>query len=166
MVLSLALSGIQAVLYEALAAWSSGFASRRLWLERFFSSSARISLSASSNQSWCFLVKDAQLQLWFPVVCLHLLPLFFRLCSCYRMKSLPQHDLKIAFHPWVMKSVCLQLLRLGSFHLGGDLKVKVTFNRTSLWPVQQRAFNAVYCRRKTDNKVSSLMSNLSRVIQY
>ena len=42
---------------KALADWSSCLACRRLWQGRFFSRSSWISFSASSNQSWCFLVK-------------------------------------------------------------------------------------------------------------
>ena len=61
------------------------------------------------------------------VSCLHLLPLFLRLCSCHTMKSFLQHDLDIVFHPWVTKFVHLQFLRLGTFPLGRRLECKGDF---------------------------------------
>ena len=45
------------------------------------------------------------------------------LCCCFakvllsHLTSLLQFDLKIVFHPWVMKSVHVQLLRLQTFSL-------------------------------------------------
>ena len=134
MVLSLAWSVLQAGLYAALAAWSSGFASRWLWQERFFLRNSRISLSASSNQSWCFLVDrpttSAMASCSLVFICFH--------CSSgsaavTQWMSFLQHDLEIVFHHWVTKFVHLQLLRLGQVYVqGGDLKVKATLQRTSL----------------------------------
>ena len=43
------------------------------------------------------------------------------------MKSFLHNDLEIAFHPWVIKCVHLQFLRMGSFPLGRRLKGKCDF---------------------------------------
>ena len=137
MVLSLTWCVPQAVLYAALAAWSSGFASRWLWQEHFFSGSSWISLSALSNEPWCFLVDrptaSAECSCSMVFICFH--------CSSgsaavTQWMSFLQHDLEIVFHHWVTKFVHLQLLRLGQVYVqGGDLKVKATLQRTSLWSV-------------------------------
>ena len=76
--------------------------------------------------------KGPQLQLWFPAVWSSSASTVFRLNGCHTVKSLLQDDLKIAFHPWVTKSVNLQLLRPGTFSLGRGLDDKGDLDRTSL----------------------------------
>ena len=58
---------------------------------------------------------------------LHLLPLFFRLCSCHTLKPFSQHDMQIVFYPWDMKFVHLQFLHLGTVSLWRRLDGKGTF---------------------------------------
>ena len=76
-----------------------------------FRAALGFSLSASSNQSSCFLVDrpttsavvSCSAVFIFLLCGLHLHSLFLRLCSCHTWKSFLQLGLQIVFHPWVRK---------------------------------------------------------------
>ena len=126
-------SVLQAVLYAVLAAWSSGYASKRLRQERFFSSSSWISFSASSKQSWCFLVERPRIS---AVIYCNMVFICFH-CSSgstavtqWSLSSNMTWRLCFTLGP---RSFCtFSFFDCRPFLLGGDLKVKAILQHTTL----------------------------------
>ena len=126
MVLGLAWSVLQAVLYTASAAWSSGFADNSS-MSVSFRAALRFPDQLHQTSLDVFWSTGKNFSRGFLQYGLYLFPLFFRLCTCHTTKSFLQHDLEIVFHPWVTKFVHLQFLRLGTFPLGRRLEGKGDF---------------------------------------
>ena len=97
-----------------------------MWQERLFSSSFGFPYLLRQTSLGAFFSTDQQLQPWFPVVwssSASTVPQALQLSH----NEVSPPDLKIVFHPLVIKFVRLQFLCLGTFPLGRRLEGKGDF---------------------------------------
>ena len=148
LVLSLSWSVLRATWYAVLAAWSSGFAVTQLWQECFFLSSSWqecfflssswqecfflssswICSSASSDQ--CLVVTGQQADSYsrgFLAVWSSSASTVLHSAAVTQWSLSSNMTWRLFFHPWIMKFVYLQFLRVGTFPLWRKLEGKGDF---------------------------------------